>query len=261
MKRRKFIKSSAAAGLAATSTMTYGNSSGVFQVEDQQIYEWRCYTMKFGGPGNQLHQYLEKALLPALNKAGVDKVGVFMELGQATPAKVYMLISYHSFEHLATVKMDLAGDEIYQKAAMAFNELPKAKQVFKRYDTHILKAFSGIPVMKTPDQEERIFELRTYEGFSDDAVSRKVKMFNEGELDIFYKTKLNPVFFGEMIAGPLMPALTYMLWFKDLEERDANWKDFIAHPDWKRMSSMEEYKDTVSNIIRVFLKPTDYSQI
>jgi hypothetical protein len=73
--------------------------------------------------------------------------------------------------------------------------------------------------------------------------------------------KLNPVFFGHVIAGEHMPCLTYMLTFKNMEERDANWKAFSADPDWKRVSGAPEYANTVSNIIRVFLEPAAYSQI
>ena len=40
----------------------------------------------------------------------------------------------------------------------------------------------------------------------------------------FYETGLHPVFFGETIIGEKLPQLTYMLTFKDMEERDANWK-------------------------------------
>ncbi|MCB0632866.1 MAG: NIPSNAP family protein, partial [Lewinella sp.] len=74
-------------------------------------------------------------------------------------------------------------------------------------------------------------------------------------------TGLHPVFFGQMISGPNMPALTYMIYFKDMEERDANWAKFIDHPDWKTMSSKEEYANSVSEIIRIFLTPLDISQV
>ena len=58
-----------------------------------------------------------------------------------------------------------------------------------------------------------------------------------------------------MIIGPYRPCLTYMINFKDMEEHDANWKKFGSHPDWKAMSGMDEYANTVSNIRKVFLKP------
>ena len=86
-------------------------------------------------------------------------------------------------------------------------------------------------------------------------------MFNDEEIKIFKDTKLNSVFFGEVIAGEHQPCLTYMLAFKDMEERDANWKVFSANPDWKRISSAAEYANSVSNIYRVFLKPLPYSQL
>jgi hypothetical protein len=106
-----------------------------------------------------------------------------------------------------------------------------------------------------------VFEMRTYEGYIEDAYQRKIKMFNEGELQIFKETGLHSVMFGEKIAGPQMPCLTYMLAFKDLAERDANWKKFSDHPEWKRISKLPEYANTVSNIHRVFLKPLKYSQL
>ena len=80
-------------------------------------------------------------------------------------------------------------------------------------------------------------------------------------LIFFYRTKLNPVFFGEVIAGDLMPCLTYMITFKDMAERDANWKNFSADATWKTISAALEYAHTVSKITRVFLEPTAYSQV
>jgi hypothetical protein len=46
-----------------------------------------------------------------------------------------------------------------------------------------------------------------------------------------------------------------------MAERDANWKAFSADPKWNDMKGKDEYKDTVSKIIRVFLEPMTYSQI
>jgi len=65
----------------------------------------------------------------------------------------------------------------------------------------------------------------------------------------------------EAIAGKDLPYLTYMLTFKDMEEREANWKTFIDHPEWKKLSAMTEFKDTVSKIHRTFLEPLGISQI
>jgi hypothetical protein len=52
-----------------------------------------------------------------------------------------------------------------------------------------------------------------------------------------------------------------MLTFENMAERDAAWDRFRVHPDWKRMSAMERYKDTVSNISDTILQPASFSQV
>jgi len=87
-------------------------------------------------------------------------------------------------------------------------------------------------------------------------------MFNQGgEIEIFRKTGLNPVFFGETLAGPQLPGLTYMLCHDNMQARDASWDRFIKHPDWLKLREDEKYKDSVSNITDIILQPTAYSQI
>ena len=130
-----------------------------------------------------------------------------------------------------------------------------------RFTTSFLIAFDGLPKLIKPNKEAQLFELRTYEGYSEDAVRRKVKMFNKEEFSIFDATGLNSVFFGEQISGPLMPALTYMLVFNSMEERNSNWEKFSKHPKWKRVSALKEYANTVSDIKRTFLRPFKYSQL
>ena len=88
-------------------------------------------------------------------------------------------------------------------------------------------------------------------------------MFNTGEIDIFRKTGLNPVFFGESLVGTLIPNLTYMLAFDDMNQSNANWKNFMSDPDWKNISSKPEYADRkiITNIHNTYLRPAPYSQI
>ena len=112
-----------------------------------------------------------------------------------------------------------------------------------------------MPQVVDPIEGAGLFELRTYEGYSEDAVRRKTKMFNVEEIDLFQRTGMIPVFFGDMIAGPYRPTLSYMLNFKDMAERDANWKTFLDHSEWKAMLAKEEYANTVSTIRKIFLTP------
>jgi hypothetical protein len=89
----------------------------------------------------------------------------------------------------------------------------------------------------------------------------KVKMFNDGELDIFADVGLNGIFFGGALSGENLPNLTYMLVYDDEDQKKSAWSAFIKSPAWEAMKSEEMYKDTVSKIISTLLFPTVYSQI
>ncbi len=227
----------------------------------KEFYEIRTYEMKFGTPASGLHNYLEKALLPALNRQGVNNIGVFEENGLSQPTKIYLIIPYTNMQVYERANTSLKKDAAYNAASAEYNAISLEKAPYNRYVTSFYNAFSGIPRMVKPASGSMLFELRTYEGYIEDAFNRKVKMFNEGELKIFEETGLHSVLFGEKIAGPDMPCLTYMLAFKDMAERDENWKKFSANPEWKRISVLPEYANTVSNITRIFLKPLAYSQL
>jgi hypothetical protein len=259
MERRKFIQSS----LITTSALAAGQLAfaDTTQAAKKELYEWREYEMHFGGSQNTLHQYFEKALIPALNKQGIKNVGVFREIGKTDPAKIYVLIAYPSFEEYLPINTKLKADDEFIKNSASYVQVPAEKPLYNRIKTSLLVAFDGLPIMKLPPKSTRIFEVRTYEGYSEDAVRRKIKMFNDEEFPIFYRTKLNPVFFGEAIAGDTLPCLTYMLHFGSMEERDKNWAAFSADADWKKVLADPQYANTVSNIRRVFLEPLPYSQV
>jgi len=259
MKRRKFIEHAAVTSSAVLlGQATLANSN---RAEKKELYEWREYEIHFGSSQNLLHEYLEKSLIPALNKYGVKTVGVFRELSKTEPAKIYVLIVYPTFDNYLSINASVQRDEQFLKSSTAWRQVPADKPVYNRINISLLSAFDGLPALKIPAKEPRIFEVRTYEGYSEDAVRRKIKMFNDEEFTIFYRTKLNPVFFGEVLAGPNLPCLTYMVTFKDMEERDKNWAAFGADADWKKVSAEPQYANTVSNIRRVFLEPLPYSQV
>lgn len=262
MRRRNFIEKAAITsaalvlGQSAQSAVTSADKA-----VKKELYEWREYEIRFGSSQATLHEYLEKALIPAFNKFGVKTVGVFKEVGKSDPAKVYVLIAYPSFEEYLSINTSIKKDDAFLKSSETWNKVPAEKPIYTRVVTSLLSAFEGFPTLKIPAKESRIFELRTYEGYSEDAVNRKVKMFNDEEFPIFYKNKLIPVFFGEAIAGPNMPCLTYLLTFKNMEERDKAWVSFSADADWKRILNDPKYANTVSNIRKVFLEPVPYSQV
>ena len=227
----------------------------------KEYYELRKYELPYNASETSLHKYFSEALIPALNRLGVKNIGVFEALGKQTPKVIYLFIPYKNMTRYAQIFEALKKDKIYLNARAIYDIILPNKKVYKRFTTSFLIAFDGLPQLIKPKKGTQIFELRTYEGYSEDAVRRKVDMFNKEEFSIFDVSGLYSVFFGEQISGPLMPALTYMLAFKSMEERNNNWEKFSKNPEWKRVSILKEYANTVSDIKRTFLKPVKYSQL
>ena len=59
-----------------------------------QVYELKVYEIEFFRSADLLHTYFEKALIPALNRQGAKNVGVFEEVGESLPKKIYLLIPH-----------------------------------------------------------------------------------------------------------------------------------------------------------------------
>jgi len=226
-----------------------------------QYYEIRKYELPFNSSEDKLHEYFSKVLIPALNRYGVKNIGVFKTLGDPIPKEIYLFIPYKNVSHYGNILKELSKDKTYLNSRKIYDGVPESKKVYNRYHVSFLTAIDGLPKLIKPKRESNLFELRIYEGYSEDAVRRKIEMFNKDELKIFDDTGLYSVFFGEQISGPLMPSLTYMLAFESMEERNTNWKKFSADPNWKRISNLDKYSNTVSDIKRTFLIPLDYSQL
>jgi hypothetical protein len=276
MKRRDFLKTSlAATAFAGThSALADGRSA------KREFYELRAFMLK---PEKQklTDDYLSRAFIPAMGRLGVGPVGVFLDApelnppptpkpGQPpppalpTPPSLYVLIRYTSLDQIATVATQLAVDAEYQKAGAAYLRVPSSDPVYDRIESSVLLAFEGMPMLEAPGKKERIFQLRIYESHSEAAGKKKIEMFNKaGEIAIFRRCGLKPVFFGETIAGLRMPNLTYMLTFPNDDARKEAWGKFRTDPEWLKLRAMDEYadKNIVSKIWNRILKPAPYSQI
>jgi hypothetical protein len=210
--------------------------------------------------------FLKNAYLPALHKAGIKTVGVFKPIESDTTSgkRVYVWIPFKSLDQFAKIQEELLSNQEYQAKGKNFLGAPYNQLPFLRKESILLKAFPDAPAYFIPKHQtppaERIYELRSYEGPTENLFRQKVKMFNAGgEIKLFKSLDFNAVFYAEVISGSTMPNLMYLTTFADMPAHDAHWDAFRNHPDWKALSALEEYKNTVSRSVKILLHPTDYS--
>ena len=215
----------------------------------QEYYELRVYRTPDAAEQQVVSDYLENALLPALTRQAIDRVGVFTRTDDDTDFALYMLIPFKTLAAFSELNATLAADTVYNQAARDYFAIPKDAAPYARVESKLMKAFAGMPVMEIPEysakRQPRLFELRTYESHNANMGRLKVEMFNEGEIDIMRDVELAPLFYGETLIGDDVPNLTYMLTAPNREAHDEHWNGFRTHPDWQRMKVMEKYKDTV----------------
>ena len=266
MKRRNFLFSLGAAG-----TIPVASIAGKFQGarstgKDGEYFELIKYHLHVGKKKNMVSDFYRDAAIPALNRLGINPVGVFdVQYGPNDPS-LYLLIPHKSLQSIMTVSERLIEDKEYLVSGEPFLNAPLSDSAYVRMEKTLLVAFKNMPTLEIPtsllNNQSRIYELRIYESHSQAAGKKKIEMFNEGgEIAIFRKTGLNPVFFAETIFGNQMPNLSYMLVFENMESRYKKWDVFRSHPDWIKLKADAQYKDTVSNVTDIILKPTAFSQI
>ncbi len=263
MKRRDFIAASGA--MAALPLQAMAGVAETSQADDRQFFELIVYHTHVGARRNRVADFYRDVALPAYQRLGIGPVGVFTVLYGPTQPSLYVLVPHPTFESILTTPQRLLDDDDYRQNGADFLNASLADPAYVRMERQLMIAFADMPRLEAPTAlmgGPRIFELRIYESHSRKAAQKKIDMFNEGgEITIFRKTGLQPVFFGETLFGPAMPNLTYMLVFDSLESRDKHWDQFRTDPDWLTLRADPIYKDTVSNITDFILRPTSFSQV
>ncbi len=262
MHRRKFVAAAAATGAGAVLPFASGASAAAsYEQSAREYYELRSYRCASAPRMRILEDFWSKAMLPACGRIGIGPVGVFKGVYGPDSATLFVLLTHKSLESAATATSRLLDDADVQSAGAEYFAAPIDNPPFIRLNSRLLVAFNGLPHLVVPENKPRILELRTYESHNELTARKKVDMINSGEVEYFRRSGAPPVFFGESLFGDGMPSLSYMLVFPDIAARDAGWKAFSRDPDWVKMSAEPRYKDLVSSISDLILRPTGYSQI
>jgi hypothetical protein len=258
--RREFLAATAVAAVLPTNKL-----DKLSQSPSRQYIELRRYHLLPGTKARAFIAFVGDAAIPAMNRAGVGRVGAFTVVYGENAPSLLLVLTHQTLDSVVSLRDRLAADTVYARAGAAILDAPLSDPAFVRVESSLLRAFDSMPAVEPSagagTATPRIFELRTYESHSNHAALNKLKMFNAGEVPIFRRAGLTPVFFGETIIGSNMPNLTYMLTFSDMSARDAAWSKFSQDPAWKTLSGDPQYRDNVSAISDIILQPTAYSQI
>ncbi len=258
MDRKTFISMAPFAGVMTL--VNCGTDESTENSESRDYYEIRAYLVENAEQVTGLDQFMAKAAIPALNRIGIEPVGVFQPTDTISP--VYVVFRYRTLDTLVTATQQLLSDTVYLNDGADFLDRTNETPAFTRIESNLLIAFTDFPHLVNPAKgPNRVYQLRTYESSSVKRNQKKIEMFNTGEMPIFIKTGLNPVFMGEALVGTKMPQLTYMVGFNNMDEQVANWAKFQADPDWATLRTKPEYAGVVSRVNNTLLKPLDCSQI
>lgn len=270
MNRRNFIQ-------ATTGALGVSSIGLAKDAPEREFYELRTYTLK-AEKLPLLDEYLEKAVLPAMDRLGNGPVGVFLETesnerdvitgkrtvttAESGTVRVFALFTHQSAGSASLLTALMEQDPVYKKEALTFLAAMPTDPVYLSCSSTLLSAINGMPKLAKPDKSTpRIFNLRTYGSNNQRAAGKKVEMFEMGELEIFKQVKLTPVFFASALVGESLPNLTYMLVFANDTEKEAAWQRFGKDPAWAKLKATPGFADNelLTRITNRVLTPRPYS--
>ena len=260
MKRREFLAASCFSGLLPWAAGAEAADTPAGQ--QKELYELRLYQIESEPKQNLVSDFLREAAVPAWQRIGIGPVGVF-SLQEPEGLGLYVLLPHKSLASVLSANRRLMSDAEFLKAGAAFLDVPMKDPAFKRIESTLLLAFDNMPKLQVPSTKpSRVLQLRIYESHSPKMARKKIEMFNEGgEIEIFRRVGMTAVFFGESLIAPNLPNLTYMLGFDDAEAQKTAWDKFKADPAWLKLKNDPQYKDTVSKVTNILLRPAPCSQI
>ena len=89
-----------------------------------------------------------------------------------------------------------------------------------------------------------------------------VDRFATTTLGFFEKYGIEQIGFWTTLIGPSNHALTYLLRWESLAEREQKWNAFLADAEWTaKLNATEAEKPIVQRVESQFLTPTDFSAL
>jgi hypothetical protein len=242
--------------------------SSLSMAKGRDIYQIKIYSIENEQQEHRMDKFLKDAYIPALHRAGISDVGVFKPVEDDDQAGkiIYVLVPFKSISQFEKLESVLNKDVKYLTDGSDYINAAHDNPPYARIESTLLRSFKsmpnyGVPTHKTPASEQ-IYELRSYWGATEKLYEKKVEMFADaGESQIFVDLGFQPIFFGEVISGSTMPNLMYLTTFENTASQDEHWNAFRTAPAWLELKADKQYDNTVSKNVKIFLHPTDYSDL
>jgi NIPSNAP len=249
-------------------TLLFLSSASFAATSPGDYYQIKIYQLKSADQEAKVDHYLQSAFIPAMHRAGIAKVGVFKPIANDTAfiRRIVVFIPFKSLEQWVGIQDKLNADAQFAADGKDYLDAPHTDPPYLRIESILLQAFPGMQHFAVPEltgpKQDRIYELRSYEGATEKKYANKVVMFNKGdEVGLFKRLGFNAIFYAEVLSGSHMPNLMYMTSFDNMATHDQHWKSFGDDAYWKKLSAMPEYQNNVSHADIYLMHPAEYSEI
>ena len=267
MKRRDFLATACLGGAVAA---TFSSTSAQETSAKFECFEIRKFAVRGSEKQKRQIDYTNEVMIPGLKKFGIGPLGFMIEDPQLNKLEdtelrnMYYFIPYRSMDECMGLRARFAQEtDLIAKWHEMRQGSSSKNPGFESMERTLLRFFASIPRFEVPTQAaDRVFELRLYRSFDAERNTAKIKMFEEGgEIEIFRKCGINPVFFGNTTFGSFMPNITYMTGYDNPAAQTKAWDQFKTHPDWLKLKDDPAYADTATDIKRIILRPLLGSQV
>ena len=245
--------------------MMEGSQAGAAAgAEKTRYYMLQHMYLKNGTQPGRQHDFLSKALLPALSRVHTGPKIVLEALVAPHMPEIALIFGVRSLEEIQSLGEKVWKQEGLQKAYDAMESDPEPP--FEHYSMSLLEAAEYSPEIvpqDPPPKTPRIFELRTYHSPTWRQLKALHERFAGPEIRIFHRSGVHPVLYSTTVFGANMPNLTYLIPFDNLAAREKAWAAFGADPEWAkvRKESIDKHGQ-ISSVIQIWLyRATAYSPI
>src|SRR5450756_2784972 len=111
----------------------------------RQYIELRRYHLLPGTKQRAFDAFIGDAAIPAMNRAGVGRVGAFNVVYGENAPSLLLVLTHQTLDSVVSLRDRLASDAVYARAGAAILDAPMSDPAFVRVESTLLRAFDAMP--------------------------------------------------------------------------------------------------------------------